>query len=331
MKILLTGSEGFIGSHLVEKLVKNGHELTCLVLYNSFNSWGWLDKIDDRIKKNIKIITGDIRDEFLVKSLIKKNTDVVINLAALIGIPYSYRSPKSYFETNSIGILNILNSSINSNVKKIIHTSTSEVYGTPKYIPIDENHLVSAQSPYAASKIAADQIALSYNKSFNLPVTILRPFNTFGPRQSLRAIIPTIVTQLIKNKVLKLGSLYPTRDLTFVDDTVDAFVSTLNKKKDIGEIINVGSGFEISVKDLVSQISKIMGVKIDIQKDKERIRPKKSEVDRLYANIKKAKKILNWTPKYSKKNGFEKGLKKTIEWFSKVENLNHYKTDIFND
>lgn len=331
MKILLTGSEGFIGSHLVEKLVKNGHELTCLVLYNSFNSWGWLDKIDDRIKKNIKIITGDIRDEFLVKSLIKKNTDVVINLAALIGIPYSYRSPKSYFETNSIGILNILNSSINSNVKKIIHTSTSEVYGTPKYIPIDENHLVSAQSPYAASKIAADQIALSYNKSFNLPVTILRPFNTFGPRQSLRAIIPTIVTQLIKNKVLKLGSLYPTRDLTFVDDTVDAFVSTLNKKKDIGEIINVGSGFEISVKDLVSQISKIMGVKIDIQKEKERIRPKKSEVDRLYANIKKAKKILNWTPKYSKKNGFEKGLKKTIEWFSKVENLNHYKTDIFND
>ena len=331
MKILLTGSEGFIGSHLAEKLVKNGHELTCLVLYNSFNSWGWLDKIDNKIKKNIKIVTGDIRDEFLVKSLIKKNTDVVINLAALIGIPYSYRSPKSYFETNSMGILNILNSSINSNVKKIIHTSTSEVYGSPKYIPIDENHLVSAQSPYAASKIAADQIALSYNKSFNLPVTILRPFNTFGPRQSLRAIIPTIITQLIKNKVLKLGSLYPTRDLTFVEDTADAFVSTLNKKKDIGEIINIGSGFEISVKDLVSQISRIMGVKIDIQKKKERIRPKRSEVDRLYANTKKAKKILNWTPKYSKKKGFEKGLKKTIEWFSKAENLNHYKTDIFND
>ena len=331
MKILLTGSEGFIGSHLAEKLVKNGHELTCLVLYNSFNSWGWLDKIDDKIKKNIKIVTGDVRDEFLVKSLIKKNTDVVINLAALIGIPYSYRSPKSYFETNSMGILNILNSSINSNVKKIIHTSTSEVYGTPKYIPIDENHTVSAQSPYAASKIAADQIALSYNKSFNLPVTILRPFNTFGPRQSLRAIIPTIITQLIKNKVLKLGSLYPTRDLTFVDDTADAFVSTLNKKKDIGEIINIGSSFEISIKDLVSQISKIMGVTIDIQKKKERIRPKRSEVDRLYANTKKAKKILNWTPKYSKKKGFEKGLKKTIEWFSKAENLNHYKTDIFND
>ena len=331
MKILLTGSEGFIGSHLAEKLVKNGHELTCLVLYNSFNSWGWLDKIDNKIKKNIKIVTGDIRDEFLVKSLIKKNTDVVINLAALIGIPYSYRSPKSYFETNSMGILNILNSSINSNVKKIIHTSTSEVYGTPKYIPIDENHTVSAQSPYAASKIAADQIALSYNKSFNLPVTILRPFNTFGPRQSLRAIIPTIITQLLKNKVLKLGSLYPTRDLTFVDDTVDAFVSTLNKKKDIGEIINIGSSFEISIKDLVSQISKIMGVTIDIQKKKERIRPKRSEVNRLYANTKKAKKILNWTPKYSKKKGFEKGLKKTIEWFSKAENLNHYKTDIFND
>ena len=199
MKIFLTGSEGFIGSHLAEKLVKSGHDLTCLVLYNSFNSWGWLDKIDNKIKKNIKIVTGDVRDEFLIKSLIKKNTDVVINLAALIGIPYSYRSPKSYFETNSIGILNILNSTLGSNVKKIIHTSTSEVYGTPKYIPIDENHLVSAQSPYAASKIAADQIALSYYKSFNSPVTILRPFNTFGPRQSLRAIIPTIITQIMKN------------------------------------------------------------------------------------------------------------------------------------
>ena len=275
MKIFLTGSEGFIGSHLAEKLVKSGHDLTCLVLYNSFNSWGWLDKIDNKIKKNIKIVTGDVRDEFLIKSLIKKNTDVVINLAALIGIPYSYRSPKSYFETNSIGILNILNSTLGSNVKKIIHTSTSEVYGTPKYIPIDENHLVSAQSPYAASKIAADQIALSYYKSFNSPVTILRPFNTFGPRQSLRAIIPTIITQIMKNKIVKLGSLYPTRDLTFIDDTTDAFLATLNKKKDVGEIINIGSGFEISIKDLVSKISKITGIKIHIQSENKRIRPKK--------------------------------------------------------
>ena len=331
MKIFLTGSEGFIGSHLAEKLVKNGHDLTCLVLYNSFNSWGWLEKIDRNLKKNMKIITGDVRDEFLIKKLIKKNTDVVINLAALIGIPYSYRSPKSYFETNSIGLINILNSTINSNIKKIIHTSTSEVYGTPKYVPIDENHFVSAQSPYAASKIAADQIALSYHKSFNSPVSILRPFNTFGPRQSLRAIIPTIVTQIMKNRIIKLGSLYPTRDLTYIDDTTDAFLAALNKKKDIGEIINIGSGFEISIKDLVSKISKITGYKINIKKDSKRTRPKNSEVDRLFANTKKAKKILKWSPKYVKKVGFDKGLRKTIEWFSKTKNLENYKIDIFND
>ena len=331
MKIFLTGSEGFIGSHLAEKLVKSGHNLTCLVLYNSFNSWGWLDQIDKKVKKDINIITGDIRDEFLIKKMIKKNTDVVINLAALIGIPYSYRAPKSYFDTNTIGLLNILNSAINTNIKKIIHTSTSEVYGTPKYIPIDEKHLVSAQSPYAASKIAADQIALSYYKSFNSPVTILRPFNTFGPRQSLRAIIPTIITQILNNKKIKLGSLYPTRDLTYVDDTTDAFLSALNKKKDIGEIINIGSGFEVSVKDLVKKISKIMGQNIIIRKDTKRTRPKESEVNRLLANNKKAKKILDWTPQYTKKHGFENGLRKTIEWFSKKENLNKYKIDIFND
>ena len=332
MKIVLTGSEGFIGSHLAEKIVKQGHDLTCLVLYNSFNSWGWLDTIDKKIKRNINVITGDVRDEYFVKQLIKKNTDVVINLAALIGIPYSYRAPKSYFETNSIGLMNILNSTINSNVKKVIHTSTSEVYGTPKYIPIDEKHLVSAQSPYAASKIAADQIALSYNKSFNCPVTILRPFNTFGPRQSLRAVIPTIITQVLSKKFIKLGSLYPTRDLTYIEDTTDAFLSTLNKKKDIGEIINIGSGFEISIKELVSTISNISGCKINIQKDRKRTRPKKSEVDRLYANNKKAKNILNWTPKYSmKKKNFENALRKTIEWFSDKENIKHYKINIFND
>lgn len=332
MKIVLTGSEGFIGSHLAEKIIKQGHDLTCLVLYNSFNSWGWLDTIDKKIIKDINIVTGDIRDEYFVKQLIKKNTDVVINLAALIGIPYSYRASKSYFETNSIGLMNILNATINSNVKKIIHTSTSEVYGTPKYIPIDEKHLVSAQSPYAASKIAADQIALSYNKSFNTPVTVLRPFNTFGPRQSLRAVIPTIITQILSKKFVKLGSIYPTRDLTYIEDTTDAFLSALNKKKDIGEIINVGSGFEISIKELVSKISNILGFKINIQKDLKRTRPKKSEVDRLYANNKKAKNILNWTPKYStKKKGFEDALRKTINWFSDKENIRHYKINIFND
>ena len=331
MKIFLTGAEGFIGSHLAEKLIKKGHDLTCLILYNSFNSWGWLEHADNKIKKEIRVITGDIRDEFLIKNQLKKNVDVVINLAALIGIPYSYRAPKSYFDTNAMGLLNILNSALNSNIKKIIHTSTSEVYGSPKYIPIDEKHLVSAQSPYAASKVAADQIALSYNKSFNSPVTILRPFNTFGPRQSLRAIIPTIITQILNKKVLKLGSLYPTRDLTYIDDTTDAFLCALNKKKDIGEIINIGSGFEVSIKELVRKISKITGYRIDIKKDFKRIRPKKSEVDRLFANNKKAKKILNWSPKLSKKSDFENSLKKTIEWFSNEENINQYKINIFND
>ena len=331
MKIFLTGAEGFIGSHLAEKLIKKGHDLTCLILYNSFNSWGWLEHADSKIKKEIRVITGDIRDEFLIKNQLKKNVDVVINLAALIGIPYSYRAPKSYFDTNAMGLLNILNSALNSNIKKIIHTSTSEVYGSPKYIPIDEKHLVSAQSPYAASKVAADQIALSYNKSFNSPITILRPFNTFGPRQSLRAIIPTIITQILNKKVLKLGSLYPTRDLTYIDDTTDAFLCALNKKKDIGEIINIGSGFEVSIKELVRKISKIIGYRIDIKKDFKRIRPKKSEVDRLFANNKKAKKILNWSPKLNKKSDFENSLKKTIEWFSNEENINQYKINIFND
>lgn len=331
MKIFLTGAEGFIGSHLAEKLIRKGHDLTCLILYNSFNSWGWLEHADSKIKKEIRVITGDIRDEFLIKNQLKKNVDVVINLAALIGIPYSYRAPKSYFDTNAMGLLNILNSALNSNIKKIIHTSTSEVYGSPKYIPIDEKHLVSAQSPYAASKVAADQIALSYNKSFNSPVTILRPFNTFGPRQSLRAIIPTIITQILNKKALKLGSLYPTRDLTYIDDTTDAFLCALNKKKDIGEIINIGSGFEVSIKELVRKISKIIGYRIDIKKDFKRVRPKKSEVNRLFANNKKAKKILNWSPKLSKKSDFENSLKKTVEWFSNEENINQYKINIFND
>lgn len=332
MKIFITGAEGFIGSHLVEKLVRKNHNVTCLVLYNSFNSWGWLDYIDSRIKKNLKVVTGDVRDEYLIKNLIKKNVDVIINLAALIGIPYSYRSPRSYFETNSLGLINILNSSINSNVKKIIQTSTSEVYGSPIYVPIDEKHLVSAQSPYAASKIAADQIALSYFKSFNLPVTILRPFNTFGPRQSLRAIVPTIITQIIKNnpKVIRLGSISPTRDLTYVDDTTEAFLLSISKVKDIGEVINIGSEFEISIANLVNKISNLTGIKVRIKKDSFRLRPEKSEVNRLVSNSKKAKEILGWRPKYTEIN-FEKKLKKTISWFKNKENLKFYKTDIFND
>ena len=331
MKIFITGSEGFIGSHLTEKLVKKKHKVTCLVQYNFHNSWGWLDHVDPKIKKKINIITGDIRDENLINSILKKKFDVIINLAALIGIPYSYRAPKSYFETNVNGIMNILNSNNITNVKRIIHTSTSEVYGTPNYIPIDEHHPVSAQSPYAASKIAADQLALSYQKSFGLPVTILRPFNTFGPRQSARAIIPTIITQILKNPKIKLGSLHPTRDLTYIDDTTDAFLYAIKSKKGIGEIINVGSGFEISIKKLAFKIAKIMGTKISIIKEKVRVRPKNSEVERLCASIKKINRIYNWKPKYSSKKSFEIGLQNTIKWFIKSKNLNIYKSDIFND
>ena len=215
LNIFITGADGFIGSHLTEKLVLKGHNVKCLSLYNSFNSWGWLEHIDHEVKKNIEIITGDIRDEYLIRSIIKNKIDVVINLAALIGIPYSYRASKSYFDTNVYGLMNILNSVKDFNIKKIIHTSTSEVYGTPESIPITEKHNVSGQSPYAASKIAADQLAISYQKSFKLPVTILRPFNTFGPRQSARAIIPTIITQILHSNVIKLGSLSPTRDFIF--------------------------------------------------------------------------------------------------------------------
>jgi len=331
MNIFITGSEGFIGSHLTESLVKKGHNVKCLVLYNSLNSWGWLDHINKNIKKNIEVITGDVRDEYLIRNIIKKKTDVVINLAALIGIPYSYRASKSYLDTNVYGLLNILNAARDSNVKKIIHTSTSEVYGTPKFIPISEDHPISGQSPYAASKIAADQLALSYEKSFNLPVAILRPFNTFGPRQSARAIIPTIITQILKEKILKLGSLFPTRDFTYVEDTVTGFINSINNNKNIGEIINIGSGFEISIKELANKISKLMNKKIIIKKHNLRIRPKNSEVKRLLASTKKAKKLISWKPKFSNKKGLEEGLIKTIEWFSDTKNLKLYKTEVFND
>ena len=331
MNIFVTGSEGFIGSHLTEELVKKGHKVKSLVLYNSFNSWGWLEHIDKKIKNDLEIVTGDVRDEFFIRKIIKKRIDVVINMAALIGIPYSYRASKSYFDTNVYGLLNILNASRDSNVKKIIHTSTSEVYGSPQFIPITENHPVSGQSPYAASKIAADQVALSYEKSFSLPVTVLRPFNTFGPRQSARAIIPTIITQTLKGKTIKLGSLFPTRDFTYVEDTVSAFINSINNKKNIGEVVNVGSGFEISIKKLVSIISELMGRKINIKRDNLRVRPKNSEVVRLLASTKKAKKLMNWKPKFSNINGLKKGLSKTISWFSKSENLKSYKTNIFND
>ena len=288
MKILVTGAEGFIGSHLVEKLLKKNYKVRALVLYNSFNSWGWLEKFRNG-KKNLEVILGDIRDKENVE-LFTKGIDVIINLAALIGIPYSYKASRSYIETNVLGSLNILNSGIKNNIKQVIQISTSEVYGFQKKFPINEDSPLNAKSPYAASKIAADQLSLSFYKSFNLPVSIIRPFNTFGPRQSARAIIPTIITQALKNKIIKLGSVYPTRDLMYVDDAVNGICAAIGKKKTFGQVINLGTGFEISIKKLVEIIGKVLGNKIQYISENKRKRPKASELDRLLSLKQKSKK-----------------------------------------
>tara|TARA_Y100000590_G_scaffold163199_1_gene187086 strand:+ start:23507 stop:24502 length:996 start_codon:yes stop_codon:yes gene_type:complete len=329
MKIFLTGSEGFIGSHLAEKLIKLGHKVKCTVLYNSFNNYGWLESLERDILNEIEICFGDIRDYSFVRNNMK-GCDAAIHLAALIGIPYSYVSPKSYVETNIGGTLNVLEAVKELNIKKLIHTSTSEVYGTAKFIPITEQHPLNGQSPYSASKIAADQLANSYHLSFGTPVVILRPFNTYGPRQSLRAIIPTIISQILKNnKRIKLGSLRPTRDFCYIQDTVSAFISALKSKKCIGETINIGSGSEISIKNLVNLISKITNTKISISSERHRKRPEMSEVSRLCCSNKKAKKFLNWQPFYKGNSGMIHGLSKTINWFSKPENLKKYQSKKF--
>lgn len=314
-KILVTGADGFIGSHLVEKLVTKGYPVKAFVYYNSFNSWGWLDKINKDILNEVEIIPGDIRDFEIVKNAVS-DCQLVFNLAALIGIPYSYLAPSSYVDTNINGALNVLQAAKNKNIK-VIQTSTSEVYGSPLKLPIKETHRLYAQSPYAASKIGADQMALSFYNSFNLPVSILRPFNTYGPRQSLRAVIPTIFTQVLNPKIkkIKLGNIYTTRDFNYIDDTVDGFISTINNNKIIGKTINLGNSYDISIKKVVELIGKITKIKKEIDSDKKRIRPKKSEVDRLCASNELAKKILNWKPKYVGQKGFEEGLKLTLNWF----------------
>ena len=330
MNILVTGACGFIGSHLVEKLVKQNHNVRAFTFYNSRNSFGWLDNIDKNILKDLHLISGDVRDyDFLLQQT--KNVDIIFHLAALIGIPYSYQAAKSYIDTNVYGTYNVLNAAKTNSVKKTIITSTSEVYGTAQKVPILENHPLNAQSPYAASKVAADQLALSFNKSYGLPVTIIRPFNTFGPRQSARAIIPTIITQLMKEKkTIKLGNLTPTRDFTYVEDTVDAFINVMKVKKISGEVINIGNKFEISIKDILKILKKDFGYKFNVKIDKKRVRAKNSEVYRLFASNVKAKKILKWSPKYDGQNGFKKGLEKTINWFSDTENFKYYNPEIYN-
>jgi NAD dependent epimerase/dehydratase len=315
-KVLITGSEGFIGSHIVEKLVKNNFNVKCLVLYNSFNNIGNLSYLSKKILNNCEIIFGDIRDQDQMYS-ITKNCDNIINLAALIGIPYSYRAVKSYIDVNIVGTYNLLQASIRNCVKKIIHTSTSEVYGTAQYIPINEKHPLVAQSPYSASKISADSLVTSFNKSFDLNTLIIRPFNTFGPRQSDRAIIPTIISQFMTENKLVLGNLKPKRDFTYVDDTAQAFVNALKLKKNFGgRTINLGTGKSYSVLDLVKIISKIFNKKMEISISNERLRPKNSEVFNLLASNLEAKKFLKWKPKYINKKSFEDALRLTVNFLA---------------
>ena len=329
-KILVTGADGFIGSHLVEYLVRQGHDVRALVLYNSFNSWGWLDSCAPDVVGKFEVFAGDIRDPHGVRAAMQ-DCNVVLHLAALIGIPYSYHSPDTYVDTNVKGTLNVLQAGRDLGVDQIIHTSTSEVYGSAQYVPITELHPLEGQSPYSASKIGADQMALAFHRSFDTPVTIMRPFNTYGPRQSARAVIPTVITQLaVGDGPIRLGSVRPTRDFSFVNDTVSGFVSAIGIERTFGEVINLGSGFEVSIETTVQMIEEIMGVTTDVQTHEDRVRPPLSEVDRLWADTSKAKELLGWQPSYGGLDGFRRGLEETIAWFSEPENLVRYKSDVYN-
>ncbi|MEK5146254.1 NAD-dependent 4,6-dehydratase LegB [Psychrobacillus sp. FSL K6-4615] len=329
-KVLVTGADGFIGSHLTEELIRQGYDVRAFVYYNSFNSWGWLDQLSNDIKQRLEVFAGDIRDPHGVREAMKGCTHV-LNLAALIAIPYSYHSPDTYVDTNIKGALNVVQAARELNVEKVVHTSTSEVYGTAQYVPIDENHPLQGQSPYSASKIGADQIALSFYKSFDTPVSIIRPFNTYGPRQSARAVIPTIIGQLAAgNKQIKLGAVSPTRDFNYVRDTVNGFISVMNSNKSNGEVINIGSNYEVSIGETAEIIADIMNVNLTIETDEHRLRPAKSEVERLWADNQKAKELLGWEPNYGGKEGFRRGLEETIEWFTNPANLATYKTDVYN-
>jgi dTDP-glucose 4,6-dehydratase len=329
-KILVTGADGFIGSHLTEELVRQGHNVRAFVLYNSFNSWGWLDHSPPEIKDELEIFAGDIRDPHGVKEALK-GCDIVFHLAALIAIPYSYHSPDTYVDTNIKGTLNIIQAARELGVQKVIHTSTSEVYGTAQFVPITEDHPLQGQSPYSASKIGADQIAMSFYLSFGTPVSIIRPFNTYGPRQSARAVIPTIITQIMNSQNdIKLGSIHPTRDFNFIKDTIKGFMAVAESDRSVGEVINIGSNFEISIGETAQLIAEIMQSDINVISDDERIRPAKSEVERLWADNSKAKTLTGWEPEYGGLDGFRHGLEETIEWFSGRENLKAYKTDIYN-
>ncbi|MCS5610607.1 MAG: NAD-dependent 4,6-dehydratase LegB, partial [Candidatus Poribacteria bacterium] len=322
--------DGFIGSHLTEALVREGYETKAFVFYNSFNSWGWLDHCVPEVKGHFEVFAGDIRDPHGVRKAMV-GCEAILHLAALIAIPYSYHSPDTYVDTNIKGTLNVVQAARDLEITKVIHTSTSEVYGTAKLVPITEDHPLQGQSPYSASKIGADQIAMSFYNSFGTPISILRPFNTYGPRQSARAVIPTIIIQIANDqRQIKLGSIHPTRDFNYMEDTVSGFLSALDSDQGVGEIINLGSGFEISIGETAKLIADLMGQEIEILTDTQRLRPEKSEVERLWADNKKAKKLLEWEPKYGGPDGFRRGLAKTIEWVTEQANLLTYKSGKYN-
>ena len=328
--VLVTGADGFIGSHLVEALVREGYKVRAFVFYNSLNSWGWLDNCSDDVKGKFEVISGDIRDPHGIKKAME-GCEAVMHLAALIAIPFSYHSPDTYIDTNIKGTLNVLQAARDIGVKKVIHTSTSEVYGTARYVPIDEIHPLIGQSPYSASKIGADQLAYSFFSSFGLPVVTLRPFNTYGPRQSARAVIPTIITQIANgSRELKLGSVLPTRDFSFVQDTVSGFIAALKSDYGIGEVFNLGSNFEISIMKTVEIIDQLMGAKVSVVSDTDRFRPINSEVERLWADNNKARNLLHWEPLYGELEGFKRGIAETITWFTEPRNLTRYKSEIYN-
>jgi len=326
----VTGADGFIGSHLAEELVRRGFSVRAFVMYNSFNSLGWLDHSPADIRGALEFFAGDVRDPNGVRTAMR-GCGVVLHLAALIGIPYSYHSPDTYVDTNIKGTLNILQAARDLGVGLVVHTSTSEVYGTARFVPITEEHPLHGQSPYSASKIGADQIAISFHRSFGTPVTVLRPFNTYGPRQSARAVIPTIMAQALTGKRrIKLGAVHPTRDFSFVKDTVNGFIAAVERGGCAGEVINLGTGHEITIKDTVSLIADVTGSEIDIVADEQRLRPAASEVERLCADNSKARRLLGWSPAYAGREGLVRGLTETVEWFRNPANLRFYNPEAYN-
>jgi NAD dependent epimerase/dehydratase len=330
MKVLVTGAGGFIGSHLVESLIHLGKSVKAFVHYNSRNSWGWLEIFNPEIKKALEIFTGDICDPFSVKEAMK-DCDLVYHLAALISIPYSFHSPKMYVDINVKGTLNVLQAARELGVQRVIHTSTSEVYGTALFTPITEDHPLQGQSPYAASKIGADHLALSFYRTFNLPVIICRPFNTYGPRQSARAVIPTIILQIASGRQkIELGALHPTRDFSYIQDTVEGFLALAEAEEVAGEVLNLGSGFEVSIGDTALLIAEIMGVPIEFECQENRLRPEKSEVERLLSSNQKMLTKTKWIPRWSGKDGLQRGLSLTIDWFLDKDNSKYYKPTLYN-